>query len=117
MLAAWNVRGLNNVGKLREIHSRLLELRPKIIALLESRVKVKNVPSVRNKLMLRGNFADNYQHHANGRVWMYWDSNEVDVKIVTSSSQFIHCGIHDMAGNFLFWLTVVYALNRLEQCC
>ncbi|CAK8564653.1 unnamed protein product [Lathyrus sativus] len=115
MLAAWNVRGLNNAGKLREIRSRLLELCPKIIALLETRVKVKNVPSVRNKLMLRGSFADNYQHHANGRVWLYWDSNEVDIKSVKSSSQFIYSGIHDLAGNFLFWLTTVYALNRPKQ--
>lgn len=48
MLASWNVRGLNKVGKLREISSRLVELQPEIMILLETRVKQNKAKKIIN---------------------------------------------------------------------
>lgn len=73
MIISWNVRGLNNVGKLKEIGSRLLELRPTITILIETRVKQVKARNIRNKLRLQGEFLDNYSSHSNGRIWLNWD--------------------------------------------
>jgi hypothetical protein len=54
MITSWNVRGLNKVGKLREISSRLLKLHPTIAIILETRVKAANANKVRDHLKLRG---------------------------------------------------------------
>lgn len=115
MLASWNVRGLNKVGKLREISSRLLELQLEIMILLETRVKQNKAEKIRDKLRLHGNYMDNYVDHANGRIWLYWDSNKVDVRFVKSTNQLLHCGVFDLIGNFKFWLTAVYASNELDR--
>lgn len=68
MISAWNVRGLYKSGKLKEISSRLLELRTYINILVETRVKVGQAINIRNKLHIGGQFVDNYNCHANGRI-------------------------------------------------
>jgi hypothetical protein len=115
MIISWNVRGLNKVGKLREISSRLLKLHPTIAIILETRVKAVKANKVRDQLKLRGKYLDNYCAHPNGRIWLIWDDNSLDVRHVKSTSQMIHCGVYDVNGDFKFWMTAMYALNQLDQ--
>ncbi|CAK8578896.1 unnamed protein product [Lathyrus sativus] len=68
MIISWNIRGLNKVGKVRDISSRLQKLTPAISVLIETRVKVKNASCIRQKLRLK----DNYSNHENGRIWIHW---------------------------------------------
>ncbi|CAK8560469.1 unnamed protein product [Lathyrus sativus] len=103
MIVSWNIRGLNKVGKLREISSRLLELKPAIVILVETRVKKSKENVIRNKLHLTDNFIDNYKDRENGRIWIWWDNNEIDIYFIHSSSQHIH------------WMTVVYAHNQMNK--
>ena len=42
MIIAWNVRGLNKSGKIREISYRLLDLNLEIAILIETRVKKRS---------------------------------------------------------------------------
>src|ERR1051325_2881383 len=107
MLVAWNVRGLNKSGKLKEISSRLLELRPMMTILIETRVKQENAVSIRQKLKLQGQFVDNYDRHDNGRIWCNWDVARIDVKRIKSTSQLIHCEVRNKVGEFLYWVTAV----------
>ncbi|XP_045791547.1 uncharacterized protein LOC123886260 [Trifolium pratense] len=115
MILAWNTRGLNKSGKAREVGSRLLCLRPEIVVLIETRVKSTKAANIRNKLRLKGKYLDNYLHHENGRIWLNWDDRVVDVRLISSTAQMIHCGIYDTNGTFLNWFTAIYALNQLEH--
>lgn len=54
MIVAWNVKGLNKIGKVREISSHLSNLNPNIAILIETRVKSRKVDQIRNKLKLCG---------------------------------------------------------------
>jgi exonuclease III len=56
MIIAWNVRGLNKVGKIREISSRLVNLNPDIAILIETRVKSNKAEKIRKRLKLRCNY-------------------------------------------------------------
>lgn len=102
-------KGINKMGKLKEISSRLLKLRPTIAILIETRVKRNKANSIRERLQLPNNYLDDYNCHENGRVWIEWDRNKVDIKHITSSSQFIHVEVHDVQGVLKYWLIVVYA--------
>ncbi|XP_058784644.1 uncharacterized protein LOC131659472 [Vicia villosa] len=113
MLAAWNIKGLNKADKLREISSHLLKLQPDIIVLIETRVKESKASMIRNKLGFKGNYIDNYCHHGNGRLWVEWNPNKVSVRHVSSSSQFIHCSVYAIDGSFNYWMTAIYAHNKL----
>ena len=98
-----------------EISSHLLKLQPTIVVLIETRVKQEKAQKIRDKLCLKGRYLDNYNHHENGRLWIEWNDNKVDVRYVRSTSQFIHCGVYDLAGTFKFWLTAIYAHNQLNE--
>ncbi|XP_058776937.1 uncharacterized protein LOC131651282 [Vicia villosa] len=115
MIVSWNTRGLNNIGKLKEISSHLHELRPNISILIETRVKRNNAEKVRAKLNLPGSYANNYTSYANGRIWIHWNDSNIDLKIVKRSSQYIHCGVYSNDGTFRYWLTAIYAHNQLEH--
>lgn len=115
MLISWNVRGLNKSGKLKEISSHLHKLQAEIIVLIETKVKENKVPKIREKLQVKGTYFDNYKDHANGRIWLVWDNTKVELQYVKSSSQLLHCSVHDLAGNFKFWLTTVYAHKQIDK--
>lgn len=115
MLIAWNIRGLNKSGKIREISSHLLKFQADIVILVETRVKRTKSKAIRYKLNMKGEFMDNYNHHVNGKIWICWNSNKVDLKEERSSIQYIHCGVYDKSGVFKYWLTTIYALNQLEH--
>ncbi|CAK8532803.1 unnamed protein product [Lathyrus sativus] len=115
MIISWNVRGLNKSGKTREISSRLLDLNPAIIVLIETRVKRNKTQTIRDKLKLRGSYLDNYGKHENSRIWVYWDENKVDIEHVCITDQLIHYKICDNTGNVLNWLTAIYAQNQLDM--
>ncbi|XP_058776969.1 uncharacterized protein LOC131651321 [Vicia villosa] len=109
------IPGLNKGGKLREICSRLQELKPEIMILLETRVKINKVAAIRGKSHLKDKFIDNYQKHLNGIMWIGWDHAKVDIRLNSITSQSIHCEVYDNNGTFHFWLTAIYARNQLEQ--
>ncbi|XP_058775694.1 uncharacterized protein LOC131649972 [Vicia villosa] len=114
MIISWNVRGLNKSGKLREISSRILELKPGICILIETRVKNNKAINVRNKLNLPGKYIDDYPNHTNGRIWIVWNDENMDSRFIHSSSQHIHCGVYNTKDNFKYWRTTVYAHNQLD---
>lgn len=115
MMVSWNVMGFNKEGKLRDISCCLLELRPDVVVLIETRVKANKVKVVRDKLNLNGKYLYNYQFHDNDIIWVEWDNNEVDIRHVKGNSQFIHYGVYDVKGMFKYWLTVVYGQTQLEH--
>ena len=55
---------------------------------------------------------DNYQFHENGRILLHWNPDKIIVHYVYSNSQLLHCKVQ---GNFLYWLTTIFTLNKLEQ--
>lgn len=114
MIVSWNIRGLNKIGKLKEISSRLLQLQPNIGILIETRVKVNQASKVRVNMNLNCKWLDNDNNHPNGRLWIFWDDTKMDLKLVGTSSQHLHCSVHSVTGDFLFWLTAIYAHNQLD---
>ncbi|CAK8531456.1 unnamed protein product [Lathyrus sativus] len=53
--------------------------------------------------------------NSNGRIWIFWDDSYKDIRLVSCTSQMIHCGIYDANGNFQNWMTAIYAMNQLDQ--
>ncbi|XP_058726185.1 uncharacterized protein LOC131597508 [Vicia villosa] len=60
-------------------------------------------------------YIDNYNKHANGRVWISWNAAKYDIQKIQSTDQAIHCGVYDHQGKFKYYLTAVYAHNTLAQ--
>lgn len=114
-IIAWNVRGLNNSGKCREIGTRLNSLNPDMVILIETRVKQTKAINIRKKINHRWSYIENYASHNNGRIWVMWDDSRIMVVEVRNIAQFIHCGIYNLNGSYGMWYTAIYAFNTLDK--
>ncbi|XP_058775885.1 uncharacterized protein LOC131650179 [Vicia villosa] len=113
MIISWNVRGLNNAGKCNEITTRLKKLDPDIAILVETRVKLNKVNSIRNKFGNSFSYIDNYSKHLNGRIWILWNNNRVNLVVEDCTDQLIHVRVQSNSGDLVMWCTAIYAHNQI----
>ncbi|KAL0293493.1 UNVERIFIED_CONTAM: hypothetical protein Sradi_6934300 [Sesamum radiatum] len=105
--AVWNVRGLNNVAHQNAVSQLVREHNLHFLGLLETRVRQANVLSIRSHLLRNWNWFDDYSGPG-GRIWLAWNSLEVDVEIIRVETQFIHCRINHKALHTNCLMTVSY---------
>ncbi|XP_058763491.1 uncharacterized protein LOC131636928 [Vicia villosa] len=115
MICTWNVRGINKEARHRKVKSYLNKFNVPVVGLLETRVKQHNADRIRRKFGNKWMVADNYAHHENGRIWLMWNFQEIELRIVQLGEQYIHAEVSDLNHNTLYCLTVVYACNQLEK--
>ncbi|PHT50277.1 hypothetical protein CQW23_10024 [Capsicum baccatum] len=49
----------------------------------------------------------------NGRIWVCCKQGSVDVTILETSAQMVHCAVQDKNSTFTCWMTFVYGFNTL----
>ncbi|KAA3481745.1 reverse transcriptase [Gossypium australe] len=81
--------------------------KPLIVAILETRVPSPKANSAYTRLNLKGRHFVEAEGFSGG-IWLFWDTDAIQVSILHSHAQFIHAKIKQ--ANELEWLfTVVYA--------
>lgn len=115
MILAWNVRGMNNAAKHIEVGSYLNRIKVCFADLFETRIKSINARRIQSRLGRKWSFLDNYRHHGNGRIWVLWDKDKVNVQLIGSSYQYLHCMVMSTDNTLCCTVTVVYALNHLNE--
>ena len=104
----WNVRGLNDPIKQKEIVSRIRNNNINLVCLLETRIKESKMKAVISRHFQGWQMLHNYSEGApNGRIWILW--NEAQVDLVDVMDQCITCSV--TIGFQRFNLSVVYASN------
>ncbi|KAL0285468.1 UNVERIFIED_CONTAM: hypothetical protein Sradi_7173200 [Sesamum radiatum] len=106
----WNVRGLNRRDHQVAIADLASEYHLHFIGLLETRVAFNNVARVQRGLLPRWNYYVDYGGPGN-RIWLAWDVDFVDVDVVETGDQFIHCSVCIRALHTRVVITVVYGVN------
>ncbi|CAK8575881.1 unnamed protein product [Lathyrus sativus] len=115
MIVTWNVRGINKEARHREIGSCLSKFNVPVVALFERRVKNKNADNIRKKFGSGWNFADNYMHHDNGRMWILWKYDTVHIKMLENDEQYIHTEVCELDQSTQYAATILHAFNQLEK--
>lgn len=103
MIVTWNVRGMNKEARHKDIYSSCSEFQVPIIALLETRVKNNNAEKIRNCFGNKWTYAKNYMDHDNGRIWLIWNQNFVNIKIMQTMTQLIHVEYVDLIITSYTW--------------
>lgn len=108
---SWNVRGLNKVNKQIEV-ARLLSLNNiSLLGLLETKVKRKGLGALYLRMCPNWCLTTNLAWHNGGRIIVGWKSDELQVNIVTCSSQLIHISVTPK-NNPSFFCTFVYGASE-----
>lgn len=69
-LCSYNVRGLNHSPKQADVHVFLDDNHISFVGLVETCVKCHKSKVVSSKFFANWNWAFNYEHHYNGRIWV-----------------------------------------------
>ena len=105
----WNVRGLNDPLKQKEVVGRVRDLKINLVSLIETKVKENKINAIISKHFHGWQVAHNYSKVAyNGRIWLLWNGLQVD--LVDTMDQSITCC--ELFGMQRFFLSVIYGCNK-----
>ncbi|XP_074315296.1 uncharacterized protein LOC141651483 [Silene latifolia] len=111
----WNIRGMNNPSKQKEIKRLLGQNNVGLCGLLETKIKVNNGNNVRLNICDGWSVCTNSSLHKGGRIWLIWDPSSYDVTIFDIQIQSIHTKVVDKVRRKEFWFTMVYGMNKLAD--
>ncbi|KAL0386432.1 UNVERIFIED_CONTAM: LINE-1 retrotransposable element O protein [Sesamum latifolium] len=108
--AIWNVRGLNRRDPQVSVANLVSEYRLQFIGLLETRVSIGNVARVQRGLLPRWSWFVDYVSPGN-RIWLAWGEDFIDLNVLKTGDQFVHCSAHIRCLHVHVLITVVYGVN------
>ncbi|GAV57210.1 Exo_endo_phos domain-containing protein, partial [Cephalotus follicularis] len=114
----WNIRGLNDTSKKKEVRIFVKKNGVAFLGLLETRVRSVNKERVARGLVKGWRCVSNHKESLLGRVWVLWNPGLVNFMVAAISHQAI-LGELGWAG-YSFWVSVVYGdcnyIARRELC-
>ncbi|XP_056691739.1 uncharacterized protein [Spinacia oleracea] len=69
-ICSWNVRGMNDPSKVGDIKNFVNINKISVVALIETRVKLKHSSKIQNKFGAQWHWVSNYDHSDRGRIWI-----------------------------------------------
>lgn len=114
-LAAWNVRGLNDLVRQVEVRNFVASNKISLMVIIETKVKFSSSSVVMKKIRTDWGWAHNYDRAYNGRLWVCWDRCVLAVQILQVDAQLIHMRVDILCDNISFLYSVVYAYNSAAQ--
>ncbi|XP_059315374.1 uncharacterized protein LOC132065978 [Lycium ferocissimum] len=111
IFGSWNIRGLNRPFKQKELKTFLLKNKVSLLGCLETKIKQDKVRKVRKNLGTEWEVFADYSQEPNGRIWVLWNDQQVQVTILQSNPQMVHCSVKDRNSDFSCQMTFIYGLN------
>ena len=115
IMGSWNVRGMNDPFKIKEIKHFLAEKRITVCALLETRVRGHNMAKVQRKMGGYWSWCCNYAYSPRGRMWVGWQAAEVHLRVDKQSEQVMVAEVSSLDTAMEFILVSVYGLHTIND--
>lgn len=115
IIASWNVRGLNDPLKAKEVRRFLGTHCVDFVGLLETKVKAHNTTKVQKRFGPNWTWVDNNGYFDKGRIWIGWCSDLVDFRAMEIHEQYIHGILTSVDRKHAIMVTVVYGLNTIGE--
>ena len=90
IVANWNIRGVNQPYKQREVSSLVHKHMITIMGLIETKVHEAQHQRIIQTMLPGWIFLTNYICHPNGRIWVLWNPSLVSIKSLSITDQVIH---------------------------
>ena len=78
-IAAWNIRGLNDPLKKKELSTFVRVHSLSVICILETRVRNSNKDKIFTSILSGRGLLHNYEHALLGRIWVCWNPSVVSI--------------------------------------
>ena len=111
-LAAWNIRGLNDPLKEKELSAFVRVHFLSVVCILETRVRTSNTDIIFSSILPGWGLLHNYDHALLGRIWVCGNSSVVSIAAMHCTDQAILCYITVLKDNSSFFCSAIYASNN-----
>ncbi|GAV72801.1 Exo_endo_phos domain-containing protein/DUF4283 domain-containing protein, partial [Cephalotus follicularis] len=105
----WNIRGLNDPIKQREVKSLILKNNVAFLGVLETRVRAANKDKVGRKFGRGWRMVTNHSQSLLGRIWILWNPSVLQFTVEHISHQAIH-------GKLIFQGIVIFVSVVYGSC-
>ena len=92
-LAAWNIRGLNDPLKQKEMGTFFRVHSLSVVGILETRVSASNKDKIFTSIFSGWGLLHNYDHALLGRIWVCWNPTVVSIAAIHCIDKVILCYI------------------------
>uniref|UniRef100_A0A5B7AM54 Putative AP endonuclease/reverse transcriptase n=1 Tax=Davidia involucrata TaxID=16924 RepID=A0A5B7AM54_DAVIN len=113
-IVAWNIRGLNNPLKQKEVRKYARTQHPSIFCLSETKVKACNLDATFKKCFRDWNVIHNCPPQGVCRIGVGWDPKVIKLDLLASTDQVLTCHI-SLLNTYSFFGSFVYASNEHDQ--
>ncbi|XP_074278283.1 uncharacterized protein LOC141601875 [Silene latifolia] len=83
--------------------------------IIETHVKQQVSGFIHRKKFPNYQLVTNYDQHFGGRLWVMWNPVSVQVQVLASGAQFLHCSLLHHASQVKIEVTFIYAFNRASE--
>lgn len=111
MFVAWNVRGLNDPIKIKEVKAFVQHQNAYCYALFETRVRSNKVEKIQRKFGDYRKWSSNYDFHRRGRILFGWRPGEIKVVKLIVSEECMTMQV--TIGSYEFIVVAVYGLHTI----
>lgn len=112
-IAFWNIRGLNQASKQKEVRELIKEECLSICCVLETHLNKRKLDNVAVKTLGEWDWLSNSNKCDRGcRILIGWDKKIVNLMVIDRSDQAILCYIETIEGGKKFYCSIVYAETK-----
>lgn len=92
--SVWNIQGMNQFPKQKEVQNLIHEFGVNVCAILESHIQSSKLHKICNLVFGNWKWMANYQLcHKGTRIIVGWNPNVADVMLLSQLDQVIHCQV------------------------
>ena len=84
-----------------------------LVALLETKVKQRNITEVGNRMLSGWTWYTNVEYNPKVRIWIAWKRQAYHVQVLNVTEQLIHYRIIHQSTQRHFYMTFVYGKNSI----
>ena len=110
--SSWNIRGLNDPLKQKEVRFFVESQALDFVCILETRVRAPNKDRIFTTIFPGWRMFHNYDHGLLGRIWICGNPDKVSIDVIHSMDQAILCHVTGLKDKISFWCSAVYASNN-----
>ncbi|XP_057481140.1 uncharacterized protein LOC130768162 [Actinidia eriantha] len=113
IVSSWNIRGLNRPLKKNGILKHVKKNKIAVMGILETKLDQHSLKGFISRKFKRWRVADNFQHNPNGRILIIWQEDKVELDVIESTAQAIHCVATCKSTSIKFAVSFIYAFNSI----
>ena len=115
IVGCWNIRGLNNPSKQKELVKFVASHHIDVLGITESKVRVPNQATIQKYFLPSWKFISNSQPDSVDRIWVGWNPNTVILNVIICNHQLIHVSITNIDMSVQFEASFIYGFNTISE--